>query len=68
MLVRAFRGKGMPYRGLVARAVRFGIYILTVWPLAIVSRRHRWEWLRRASLAAGLVRGLLPRRRDHGQP
>ena len=58
-LARRFRGEGMPYRGLLGRAFRFGGYIVFAAPLALFSRRIRMEWIRRVALAAGFSRGLL---------
>lgn len=65
-LVRSFRNRGILIRSLARRGAGFVVYIVFMWPLAIVSRRYRWEWLRRVSLGVGLLWGLV-RKRSSGR-
>lgn len=57
-IVRRFRRQGMPLRPLIMKAVRFSGYLVVMAVPALVVPRIRVEWMRRAALGAGLVRGL----------
>jgi len=59
LLIRRFRSAGLPWGGVLRRAAAFAGYLAAAWPLALCSRRHRLEWIRRAALAAGFARGLV---------
>jgi len=61
LLIRRFRPAGLPWGGLLRRVAVFTAYLAFVWPLALCSRRHRLEWIRRAALAAGFAAGLVRR-------
>lgn len=63
-LVRTFRHAGMSYRGIAQRALRFAGYLVVMLPLVPFSRRIRIEWVRRASLGWGFLRGLMSRSGD----
>jgi glycosyltransferase involved in cell wall biosynthesis len=61
-MVRRFREKGMPLRGVLLEVVKFGVYLVLALPAIPFSRRVRLEWLRRGALAIGVARGLLASR------
>lgn len=65
-LIRTFRHAGMSYRGIALRVVRFAGYLVAMLPLLPFSRRIRIEWVRRASLGWGFVRGLVSRSDEPG--
>ena len=64
VLVRRFRGQGMSLRPVIWRGMRFAGYLVVAAPLALFNRRIRTEWLRKAAVAAGVVRGMFRRRRS----
>jgi glycosyltransferase involved in cell wall biosynthesis len=63
VLVRRFRGQGMSLRPIIWRAMSFVGYLVVASPAALFSHRIRTEWLRKAAVAAGVVRGMFRRRR-----
>ncbi len=62
VMVRRFRSQGMSLRPIVVKGLRFGGYLILAAPLALFSRRIRTEWLRKAAVVAGVVRGMFRRR------
>jgi hypothetical protein len=60
-MVRRFRHQGMSLRPVVFKALRYAGYLVAAAPLALVVPRIRRQWLRRAALGAGVVRGLFRR-------
>lgn len=61
LMVRRFRRRGMPLRPIFMKALRYTGYLVVAAPLALFVPRIRREWLRRAALGAGVVRGLFRR-------
>lgn len=61
LIVRRFRRQGMSVRPVILKALRYSGYLLVAAPLALLVPRVRREWLRRAALGAGVVRGLFRR-------
>jgi cellulose synthase/poly-beta-1,6-N-acetylglucosamine synthase-like glycosyltransferase len=61
LMVRRFRHQGMSLRPVVFKALRYAGYLVAAAPLALVVPRIRRQWLRRAALGAGVVRGLFRR-------
>jgi GT2 family glycosyltransferase len=62
LLFGRFRGRGLPLLPIAAVAARHAAYLASMWPVALVSRRHRLEWSRRLGIGLGFVRGVLGRR------
>jgi glycosyltransferase involved in cell wall biosynthesis len=60
-LVRRFRPHGMSLRPIAVKALRYSGYLVAAAPLVPLVPRIRREWLRRAALGAGVVRGLFRR-------
>lgn len=58
ILVKHFRGRGLPLRGVMLPAFRFAAFLVLAAPAALLSRKVRVEWLRRAALAAGFAQGV----------
>jgi cellulose synthase/poly-beta-1,6-N-acetylglucosamine synthase-like glycosyltransferase len=61
LMVRRFRRHGMSLRPVVVKALRYSGYLVAAAPLALFVPRIRREWLRRAALGAGVLRGLFRR-------
>jgi glycosyltransferase involved in cell wall biosynthesis len=59
LLLRRFRSKGMPVAPMARKALRWIGYLTAAAPAALLVPRIRAEWLRRAALGAGFVRGLI---------
>lgn len=59
LLFRRFRPEQIPRRLRLAKAARYGTFVVLAWPLAVVRRRWRREWVRRVAMIAGVARGLL---------
>jgi hypothetical protein len=53
----------MSLRPIIWRAMSFVGYLVVASPAALFSHRIRTEWLRKAAVAAGVVRGMFRRRR-----
>jgi GT2 family glycosyltransferase len=63
VMARRFHSQGMSLRPLAWKALRFAGYLVLTAPLTPFSRRIRTEWLRKAAIGAGVVRGMFRRRR-----
>lgn len=61
LLFRRFREARPPRRVRFAKAGAYVLYVVVAWPAAIVNRRWRREWVRRAALGAGVVVGYFKR-------
>ena len=61
LLIRRFRRHGLPMRVIALKALRFAGFLVFMAPLAIFVTDVRTEWVRRASMAAGFLRGVVSR-------
>jgi len=61
LLFGRYRARGLGMRPIAGVAARHAAYLTFMWPLALVSRRHRLEWSRRLGIGVGFVRGIFRR-------